>query len=277
MFKYLTYVVLPICLIQAVALNGYMDTVFNMSAVNSGSSDVADVLESFGWSYGGLILTSVIGALLQVSVVYAFMSIYESSENGLTGVTGNILKPQILRNLKRSLLIVVFFMVVTILVILLMILLTVALSPWILVPIVFGLVAMSIPITLFMPVYLMEDISLTDAFKKAMRLGFSCWWSTFAIIFVLSIIVSFVQGVFAIPYYIAVIVKTVLGIQGSSSEFLDSAGYSFMMYLFGVLQSWATYLVGTVITVGLAFQYGHASEKLYHVTMEGSIKRFEDL
>ena len=63
----------------------------------------------------------------------------------------------------------------------------------------------------------------------------------------------------------------------NGSEFFDSAGYSFMVYLFGVLQSYATYLLSTILAVGLALQYGHASEKKDHVTMEDNINRFEQL
>jgi hypothetical protein len=93
---------------------------------------------------------------------------------------------------------------------------------------------------------------------------------------VLGFIVSFFQGIFAIPYYITIVVKTIMGLQGGN-EFFDSAGYSFMTYLFGVLQSFATYLVGTIVAVGLAIQYGHASEKIDHVMMEDHINRFEEL
>ena len=46
-FKYLTYLILPVCLLQAIALNGYMDTAFNMSSVSSGkASDMTSVLQS---------------------------------------------------------------------------------------------------------------------------------------------------------------------------------------------------------------------------------------
>lgn len=278
MFKYLTYLILPVCLLQAIALNGYMETAFNMSSISSGtSSDMTRVLQSLGWSYGGLILASIVGGVLLVSVVYGLMSIYDNREERLEGLTGSDFKPVLLKNLKRSGLAVLLFMAIMILGIIAAAMLVVMLSPLIALPIVLVLMVMAIPMLLFMPIYLMEDISFMQALQKALRLGFSTWWSTFALILVLGFIVSFIQGIFAIPYYVMVVVKTVLGLQGSGTEFFDSVGYSFIMYLFGVLQAYATYLLTSLMAVGLALQYGHASEKKDHVTMENNINRFEEL
>jgi len=277
LFKYLTYFVLPVCLVQAVGLNSYLEAAFDMSAVNGGrSSDVVSMLQNLGWSYGIIILTSIIGAMLQLSVVYAFISHYNSSEDQLADVDGSMFKPLLMKNLRRSGLAILFWIGLTILGMLVTVLLGYLLSWWILLPIIFGVVAVCVPLMLFMPAYLLDDIPLLGALSKSLRLGFATWWSTFALVFVLGFIVSFFQGIFAIPYYIMIVVKTVMGLQGGS-EFFDSAGYSFMTYLFGVLQSFATYLVGTVVAVGLAIQYGHASEKIDHVTMEDNINRFEDL
>ena len=277
-FKYLTYLILPVCLIQAIALNGYMETAFDMSSISSGkSSDMTNVLQSLGWSYGGLILTSMISAMLLVSVVYGLMSIYESSDNRLEGLTSSDFKPVLLKNLKRSGLAVLFFIGIMILVMLVTIVLIAMLSPLIALPIALALMVVAIPMLLFMPIYLMEDIHLMPALQKTFRLGFATWWSTFALILVLGFIVSFIQGIFAIPYYITIVVKTVMGLKDGGSEFFDSAGYSFMVYLFGVLQAYATNLLSSILAVGLALQYGHASEKKDHVTMEDNINRFEQL
>lgn len=278
LFKYLTYLILPVCLLQAISLNSYMETAFDMSSISSGkSSDMTNVLQSLGWSYGGIILTSMIGAMLLVSVVYGLMWIYERRDERLEGLTGSDFKPVLLKNLKRSGLAVLFFIGILILVMVLTAMLIAMLSPLIALPIALVLMVVAIPMMLFMPVYLMEDIHLMPAFQKTLRLGFGTWWSTFALILVLGFIVSFIQGIFAIPYYITVVVKTVMGMHDNGSEFFDSAGYSFMVYLFGVLQSYATYLLSTILAVGLALQYGHASEKKDHVTMEDNINRFEEL
>lgn len=278
LLKYLTYLILPVSLVQAIALNGYMETALDMSALSSGkTSDMTNFLMTIGWSYGGLILTSMLGGMLLVSVVYGLITLSENGENKLFDVTFNDLKPQLLKNVKRSCLAFVAFFGLSLLVTVLAVVLAVTLTPWILLPLLFGILAVTIPLMLFMPTYLLENISLSSAISKSLRLGFGTWWSTFALILVLSFIVSFIQGVFAIPYYILVVVKTVLGMQGGGSEFFDSVGYSFAVYLFGVLQSFATFLLMTLVAVGLALQYGHAAEKIDHVSMEDNINRFEEL
>ena len=199
LFKYLTYFVLPVCLVQAIGLNNYLDAAFDMSAANAGrSSDVVGMLQNLGWNYGVIVLTSMIGAMLQLSVVYAFISHYNSSEDLSGGVDGSMFKPLLIKNLKRSGLAILFWIGLTLLGMLITILLGYLLSWWILLPVILVAVAVCIPLMLFMPAYLLEDIPLLGALSKSLRLGFATWWSTFAIMFVLGFIVSFFQGLFAV-------------------------------------------------------------------------------
>lgn len=278
LLKYLTYLILPVCLVQAIALNGYMETAFSMSDLGSGkAADVTNFIMKMGWSYGGLILTSMLAALLLASLCYALIRLAADRDNGLADLTVDDLKPLLLRNLKRAGLAVLFFIGLMIVLVVLVAVLVVALTPWLLLPVIIALIAVGIPLALFTPTYLLEDIPLLQAFTKSLRLGFATWWSTFAILLVLGFIVSFVQGIFAIPYYIMIVVKTVMGVQSSGSEFFDSVGYSFTTYLFGVLQSYATYVLTSLMVVGVALQYGYAAEKNDHVTMADNIDRFEEL
>ena len=79
------------------------------------------------------------------------------------------------------------------------------------------------------------------------------------------------------PWYIAFIVKSVLGLQGTENAFVDSVGYSFIVYLLGVIQAFGSFLTYSLTVVGLAYQYGHASEKIDGVTVESDIEHFEEL
>ena len=277
LLKYLTYLILPVCLVQAIALNGYMETAFSMSDLGSGkAADVTNFIMKMGWSYGGLILTSLLAGVLLASLCYALIRLAADSENGLADITVDDLKPLLLRNLKRIGLALLFF-IGALFGFMLVAALLVVITRWLLIPVFIALIAVTIPLALFTPIYLLEDTPLLQAVRKSLRLGFDTWWSTFAILLVLGFIVSFVQGIFAIPYYIMIVVKTVMGLQSSGSEFFDSVGYSFTTYLFGVLQSYATYALTSLMVVGLALQYGYAAEKNDHVTMADNIDRFEEL
>jgi len=275
LLKYITYLLLPVSLVQGLAYNGYLEGSMSMAKV--GASDVDAVL-SLALSMGGVVVTSIVGALLLWSVVYALYHLYLQREDGIAGITGEELRPRLLFCLKRMGLSMLFFIVVGAVVIAVMAGLMVLISPWLAGPLVIALLVVSIPLALFSPVYLLEDdITLIEALQKSLRLGFAHWWGTLAIGLVMGLIVSFAQGLFTTPYYIAIIVKAFLGVQQSSDTMTDSAGYSFLLYLLSVVQSFATYVLSTMVAMSLAMQYGHAAEKEDQVSMQDNIDRFEQL
>ena len=50
-----------------------------------------------------------------------------------------------------------------------------------------------------------------------------------------------------------------------------------MLYLLAVVQAFGAYLAMIFTFVGLAYQYGHASEKMDSVTIESDIDNFDKL
>jgi len=276
LLKYITYLLLPVSLVQGLAFNGYMDGAMSMSA--AGASDDMDAILQLAMSMGGLALTSIVGALLLWSVVYALYHLYLKREDGLADITGEELRPRLLFCLKRLLLSMLFFMVLMVVVIAVMGGLMALVSPWLAGPLVIALLVVAVPLALFSPAYLLEDdITLFEALQKSLRLGFAHWWGTLAISLVMGLIVSFAQGLFTTPYYIAIFVKAFLGMQQSGNALADSAVYSFLLYLLSVVQSFATYVLSTLIAMSLALQYGHAAETEDQVSMQGNIDRFEEL
>ena len=53
--------------------------------------------------------------------------------------------------------------------------------------------------------------------------------------------------------------------------------YSFFLYLLGILQTFGTYLSMIFSLIGLAYQYGHASEVVDSVSVEEDIDNFDKL
>ena len=101
-----------------------------------------------------------------------------------------------------------------------------------------------------------------DALKKTFRLGFATWGGVFLISLVMGIIAGILQGVTLVPWYAATIVKML---------------FTFMLYLLASVQAFGTYLAMIFTFVGLAYQYGHASEKMDSVTIESDIDNFDKL
>lgn len=277
LLKYLTYFLLPLSLLQAVALNGYMGGAMSMSANPGADLDFNDMGSLFT-SLGGYMLLYMVGALLMVSVVYALMRLYQRRENRLCDLTWEELKPELSFVARRSLKLTLFGILVGAVLMALMVLplvsgyLLLAFFVWMVMFVV------AIPMMLFYPVYLFEDKStLLGAFRKSYHLGFPTWGGILGIMLLLGFIASMVQGMVSIPWYIAIFFKMFLGAQGTEDSFVNSVGYSFLVYLFSVIQTYGAFLAYSITFIGLAIQYGHASEKVDGVTVEKDIEHFEDL
>ena len=140
--------------------------------------------------------------------------------------------------------------------------LLVALTPFTLFLTIPFIIAFSVPLALLAPIYLFEDITLMEAFKKTFRLGFATW-----------------GGVFLVSLYIATVVKYFFAMSdvGGSGEVTVSAGYSFFLYLMAIIQTFGAYLAMIFTFVGMAYQYGHASEVVDSITVETDIDNFDKL
>lgn len=274
MLKFTTYLLLPLCLIQALSLNGMMKGV--MSAADMDISSDTALLISFLSYYGLFVLICIIGMVLQASLIYAMIRTYNEREERLQGVTLRMLTPMLFHNIKRLFIIAFFGLLLTVCVSFVLGALSIASLP---VAYLFALVIvlLALPLALWAPIYLFEDISIMDALKKTFRLGFATWGGVFLISLVMGIIAGILQGVTLVPWYAATIVKMLFTMSDVGSEATVSVGYSFMLYLLAIVQAFGTYLAMIFTFVGLAYQYGHASEKMDSVTIESDIDNFDKL
>ena len=271
LLKYITYLLLPVSLVQGVAMNGYMDGAMGMQG-----GDAGDQLVELMTSMGGLMLCSIVGGLLLTALVYALMYIYETRANRLQGLTGSELKPRLVHNLKRVVAVIAVGFVLMAVVGLLTFAVS-TLSGWLVALVMVAMMVVAIPMAFLMPIHLMEDLPVLESLRKAFRLGMPTWFGTLGLFIVLVLLMSIVEGLLSMPYYIVVGVKAYLGMQGDGSGVADSVGFSFLLYLLGVAQSYMNYLVSSVLLIALGFQYGHAAEKIDHVSMEQTIDHFEQL
>lgn len=157
--------------------------------------------------------------------------------------------------------------------------LLVALTPFTLFLTIPFIIAFSVPLALLAPIYLFEDITLMEAFKKTFRLGFATWGGVFLVSLLMGIIANVLQGVTMMPWYFATVVKYFFAMSdvGGSGEVTVSAGYSFFLYLMAIIQTFGAYLAMIFTFVGMAYQYGHASEVVDSITVETDIDNFDKL
>jgi len=258
MLKFCTYLILPLCLIQAISMNGIMGGAMGIAAAKeAGTNSLAAIGMQFWVNYG-------------------LMQIYNQREERLAGVTFADLKPFLFKNIRRLLVMVLFCIGLTIVVGIVMGILVVA-SPFTLLLTIPLLIACAVPLALFTPIYLFEEIGILAAFWKTFRLGFATWGGVFLVSLVMGLISSVLQGVTTTPWYIATIVKYFFMLSDTQNELTISAGYSFMVYLLAIVQTFGAYLSMIFSLIGMVYQYGHASEVVDSISVESEIDKFEQL
>lgn len=279
LFKFTTYLILPLCLIQALSLNEVMGRSMAIAMTNTNTSDL-DLLAQYGqtfWmSYGLSILCSIIGSIILSSMIYALIRTYNEREERLEGITLSALKPLLLKNMGKLLKLTLFAILLVFIAIFVLILF-VALTPFTLILTIPLFIACMVPMALFSPIYLFENIGIWAAFKKTFRLGFATWGGVFAISIIMGFIGGILQGIAMLPWYVATIVKYFFAMSDSGSMVTVSPVYNFFLYLLGILQTFGAYIGSIFMIVGLAYQYGHASEVVDSVSVEEDIDNFDNL
>lgn len=279
LLKFTTYLILPLCLIQALSLNYLMGggtDVAKLADSTSAFDSLAAMGEMFLVQYALYMLLYLIGSVILTSLIYALIQTYNEREERLEGITLGVLKPLLFRNIKRLFLMTIAgFLLITV-VLAVVGFMAVAL-PFTLILTIPFLVAFSVWLALFAPTYLFENITLIDAFKKTLRLGYATWGGIFLILFVMGLISSVLQGVTMMPWYIATMVKVFFAMSDTGSVATVSVGYSFILYLLGIVQVFGIYLSMIFTHIGLVYQYGHASEVVDSVTVENDIDNFDKL
>lgn len=284
MLKYITYFLLPVSLVMGLSLNGYLNgiTAMAMSAQMKNAEPATSDLATFVSSMGGLIIISVLSYPLLTAIVYSLMRLYNDRENGLKDLAWDEMKPTFMRVLGRAFKLMGFGLLLTIVVGLVVafpvIFLVREIGVAVLVPFYILLIIVVFPLLLMSPIYIFEDeISLIDSLKKSFRLGFGTWGGIFALMLVLSLIVSIISGIVSMPWTIAMVMKMMFTLNEGSDGFTQSVGFNFLTYLFSVLQAFVSYICYAIPLIGLAYQYGHAAEKIDHVTVDSDIEIFETL
>ena len=263
LLKFFTYFLLPVSLVMGLAMNGYANGLSLMTKQMAKISE-ATTSEVMGFvaSVGGIVITSLIAYTLLYALVYGLMRVYGDRENGLKNLAWEELKPTFLQMLKRSFKLVLFWVVVGFPIIAILALgLVLVLKP--IGSLAIFLIYLVFIVVLMAPIYLFEDdATLISSLTKSFRLGFKTWAGVLGVTLVLSLIVGIIAGIASLPWSIALIMKSMFAATGGGDGFSETFGFSFIFYLLSVLQAFVSYLCYSVPIIGLAYQYGHAVEKI---------------
>jgi len=286
---YLTYFLLPLSLVQALSLNGFMNSYSELiggMAQQAGEPSTEGII-SLALNLLAFLGFYMVGAVLMYAVVYGLMRIYERGTGPLTGVTWQELKPDFMLSMKRSVILMLAGLLAGVGVLLvvgvfvaLASLVTAMLIIVLYMVLIAVVVALAPPLSLITPVYVFEDdMTLVNAVKKGCRLGFGTWLSTIGVMLLLGLIINIVSQFLSMPWSIMFFIKVIfgLGIDGIDGSWTDNVFYNFAYYLTGVLQCFGGYVATSALLIGAAFLYGHAAEKLDGITVNDNIRNFENL
>ena len=204
------------------------------------------------------------------------MMAYEENKGDISGMTFKELLPKLKRTMLRAATAMVTIDLIAALILLVSIGIAMV-SPFLLVLPLFGSFALFIPLSLLFPVYIFERISITEALKKTIVWGFKTWGGIFAICVVISLIVSMVGNMASIPYSILLVMKSMVGITSDLSPIVNSPVYTIATYIMGVLTTFVSYLGYSILAVAIAYQYGHAADKLGDEGITSQINDFDNL
>ena len=274
MMKYLTYLLLPVALLQTFAMGDFMASHLTFTSI-IGKSNM-DAIIPWLTSMGVMMLFYLIAMMLVDALTYTMMQLYEQRPERLQGITFAELIPGIRQKCVRQLVLILLGIALMI-VIVLIVAPTAILGPLAVIPAVL-LVFLALPLLfLVQPIYLFEKISAINAYIKSVRLGWKTWAGVVAVVTVLYIIITIVESVVSMPWYIMMTLKTVFATQNSEPAFVSSFGYTAIQYLLGVISNFCGSCLMALLTIGIAYQYGHACDKVDAVTVDRDIENFETL
>ena len=277
MLKYITYFVLPLCLIQAVNFNSLMGHMYDVNSLLAASmnhnvaSGISMIINS-----SLLIVLSLLAGIVITALIFTFFRTYMDREERLKNLHFNDMKPLFIRNLKRSFVLFLWYLLFVIILSILLVSLTLV-SLYTLIITIPLFVALIFPLLLVPSAYMLEEISVWQSIKKSFRLGFATWGGIFLIVLIMSIIANVIQTVLGIPWYVTYMVRMIFFMSEGGTEATISFGYSFLQYLLMVVLLFGGYVSSIFYYVGLTFQYGHASEVVDSITIESDIDNFDKL
>ena len=250
LLKYSAYFILPFCILQAFFAN----TLVNLT-IGATGEDVYALAQAMAPSYLGITIACFIIFIFYYPIVYALIKGYDRDDAGSDAAKAELL-PLIFKYAKKTALLLLFSIGLGI-VCLLLVGGLFAISPIacfaILIPAFF---IISVPLSLFIPTYLYEEIGLFAALVKAFRIGFPTWGGTFLLGLINMIIASIFCLIISMPYITVYLIKLM---QGASGNVESSWLFSIITFLFCVLYIFGGFLCKALVDISFGYQYGHSS------------------
>lgn len=268
-FKSLTKSILfisgPPILMGSLLMGSFVAEIFNLAQLGIDSPDSGESLETFFTSanfwlkmiFGFLFI--LISGVSSLSVINNYILLYGEKQSNQIEVNEvwTKVKQTFWMYLGTTILFAFLIMAVYLILLLPMFLLS-AISPFL---VGFGVIGMIVGIiyfffgasfTFFIRAY--EKKGFIDAIRRSFYLVHGKWWSTFGLLFILTLIVSTISYLFIIPWYIMTVVSALHDTTGN--PFADpSNSWKVITLLSFTLYYLAQMVLYSLPNIGIAFQY----------------------
>lgn len=205
----------------------------------------------FGWGngpsaliYGGVALVGVWAVFIHV---YSLLAAYEHNDFCLDGISVRKLWPYIKANLLPTLVPTAVTVVVILLVVN-------AFNAFV----VFLMLVIAIPLSLFAPVYMIERCGFMRAMAKAINLGFSSWLSLAFSIVMIVLIGGLMLLSVNVPWMLARVFLDTFSFNGQEWGYVMLLRFvSLLLTIVGYL---SCYMVGAMVALLCVYHYGYMAE-----------------
>ncbi len=270
--RYVTYVVLPLCLLGGLSLNVFTGSIVDVA--NSFGDDLTQMLPFIG-SYFGIIIVATLASWWVATVMFSLIQVYNERPDGLQGVAFAELKPYFKRNAWRLFKLGVVMTILLVAYVCLAV--GVAFVHWSFCALlVIALMVLVVPLMLVSPVYIYERVNVWTALLRGIRLGWNTWGGIFALGFVMALLASVAEGVIGMPWQICYFVK-ILFIDYGADSFSNSIWFSLISYVASIVMLYSQLLCSCLYFVAVSYLYSHAAEQLDDMSIEEGIGHFDDM
>ena len=268
LLKILACFILPICVIDATFINTLVNRI--TVARDLSALDVVFILL--------LLLLLVVSSVISLAITFGLFKAYEDNPEGARRMTIKEFVPYLRGGIRRG--IGLFFFLFFVYFVMMIIFVPMAFIPVIgsvisllQYPISF---AMS-PVILIPVVYYLENKGIIESTKRAFALGFKTFWSLVGMYIIIEVISSFVTVFALVPYAIVIVMDIVALSKSFEAGTWGLVFVNFGMFVFGILFVFVYHFIAIITSYAAVYHYGYAVEHLEHVSVVADVENFEKM
>lgn len=121
------------------------------------------------------------------------------------------------------------------------------------------------------------SLNFFQALSRSWKLSWAHGMRLMGLVFALYFIMTILQGMVDLPFYLLIYFKQTLWLDNLSAAYEQTALYSVLLYLLGVVKCFYSYLTYSFAVMVIVYHYGSVAENREDASIMSDIQRFEEL